>query len=371
MAAGDRAAVGVQARVVGRDSHPLAPGQDLDREGLVELEQADLVDRQPRLLEHALRGGDRADPHHLGLDARVGEADEPHLRLEPELLGGLRGREQARGRAVGEPGRVARAHAAARAERRLQSGERLHGRVGAQELVAVGDAPALVAEDRHRHHGRAHHAVLPGRRGLALRLGGEAIGVLPRELREAVVQVLGRRAHHRGRLVDQALGDEARVEVDVLAHRMVAHVLDAAGEDDVGRAHRDLARAGRDRGERSRAHAVDGHPRDGRRDAREQRDVAPEREALVADLGGRRHHDVADPLRRELRIAAQHLAHDLHGHVVCARLPEEALRPRLAEGGAHTVDEDDLASLSRHRLDSTARPRPARGSAPSRPGSRS
>ena len=59
--------------------------------------------------------------------------------------------------------------------------------------------------------------------------------------REAVVEVLGRRAHrHRGR-VDEPLGDEARVEVDLLAHRVVAHVLDAAREHDVGGAEGDLA----------------------------------------------------------------------------------------------------------------------------------
>ena len=150
-------------------------------------------------------------------------------------------------------------------------------------------------------------------------------------------------------LVDQPLGDEARVEVDVLAHRVVAHVLDAARDRDVGRAERDLAGGGGHGGERAGAHPVDGEAGHRLRQPREQRDVAAERQALVADLRGRGEHDVADPLRRDGRVAAQQLAHDLDGHVVGARAPELALRPGLAEGGAHAVDEDDLTEFPRHR----------------------
>ena len=77
----------------------------------------------------------------------------------------------------------------------------------------------------------------------------------------------------------------------------------------------------------------------------EERDVAAERQALVADLGGRGHDDVADPLGRRLGVAAQELTDRLDGHVVGARLPEEATLSRLAEGRADAVDVDDLAEL--------------------------
>ena len=77
-------------------------------------------------------------------------------------------------------------------------------------------------------------------------------------------------------------------------------------------------------------------------------DVAAERQALVADLRRRGHDDVADPLGRRLRVAAEELAHGLHGHVVGARLPEEPARAGLAERRADTVDEDDLTQLPRH-----------------------
>ena len=84
------------------------------------------------------------------------------------------------------------------------------------------------------------------------------------------------------------------------------------------------------------------------RQAREERDLPPERQPLVADLGGRRHDDVADPLGRRLRVAPEQLAQRLHGHVVGPRLPEEAARAGLAEGRADAVDEDDLVALPGH-----------------------
>ncbi len=85
MSAGDRAAVGVQPRVVGRDAHPVAPAQHLHGEGLVQLEEADVVDRQARLLQHAFRRRNRPDPHQLRLDAGEREPDEPHPRRQAQL----------------------------------------------------------------------------------------------------------------------------------------------------------------------------------------------------------------------------------------------------------------------------------------------
>ena len=74
-----------------------------------------------------------------------------------------------------------------------------------------------------------------------------------------------------------------------------------------------------------RSTAKPGH---GVRQPGEQRDVAAERQALVADLRGRGEDHVADPIGGTLRVAAQQLAHDLDGHVVGPRLPEEAALAR-------------------------------------------
>ena len=78
----------------------------------------------------------------------------------------------------------------------------------------------------------------------------------------------------------------------------------------------------------------------------EQRDVAAERQALVADLRGRGHDHVVDPLGRQCRVAAQQLADDLDAQIVGARAPEDALRPGPAERGADAVDVENLPQLA-------------------------
>ena len=182
-------------------------------------------------------------------------------------------------------------------------------------------AQPAVGEDRHRDDGPRVDAVrvVPVARCAALALEREGVGGLPGQVGEGVVQVLGRLAHHGCALVDQPVGDEARIEVDLRPHRVPAHVLDPAGHDDVAGAERD--RAGRDRrgGQRAGAHPVDGHPRHRMGEAGEERDVAPESQPLVAHLRGGREDDVADPLRRQRRVAPQELAHGLHRQVVRAR----------------------------------------------------
>ena len=161
------------------------------------------------------------------------------------------------------------------------------------------------------------------------------------------MQVLRRCAHRHRTGFDETFGDEARIEVDVLAHRVVAHVLDPAGKHDVGSAVCDLACACRNGGERPGAHPVDREARHSLRQPGEQRDVAAERQALIADLGCRRVDDVADALGRNLRVSAQQLAHDLDRHIVGSRLPEHALRPGPAECRPYAVDEHDLPTLHR------------------------
>ena len=190
---------------------------------------------------------------------------------------------------------------------------------------------------------------VPRRRGALLRLQRERVGALLRDRRKPVVQVLGGLSHRRGGLVDQTLGDEAGIEVDVVAHRVMPHVLDAARERDIDRAERDLAGGGGDGGERAGAHPVDRKPGHGVGDPGEQRDVATEGQPLVADLRRRREDDVADPLGRDLRVAAQQLADGLHAHVVGARAPVLALRAGLAERRPDAVDEEDFAGLAHRR----------------------
>ena len=202
---------------------------------------------------------------------------------------------------------------------------------GRRNSSRVGEAPALLAEDAHGDDGARHDPVVlvPGPGGPALALERVAVRVLPRQLREGVVEVLGRLPHHGGALVDQPLADEARVELDLGAHRVMPHVLDAADEHEVGRAHRDLAGACGRRRQRARAHAVDSEARHRVRQSGEQGHVAAERQALVAHLRRGGQDDVADPLGRNLGLRRRSSRTDLDGHVVGAGLPEEPAGPAL------------------------------------------
>ena len=248
--------------VLGVDAELVAPREHLDGERLVQLEEVDVVESQARLRERSLGRGHWPDAHQLGLDAGVREGDEAKSRLEPELRHGVAGREQ-RGRgAVRQAGRVAGGDAAAGPERRWQAGERLERRLRPEKLVAVCHRPTAVREHGHRHDRLGHHAVLPGRRCALLGAEREAVGVVARQRGEAIVEVLRRLAHDGGALVDDPLGQVAGIEVDLGAHHVVAHVLDAARDHEVGGAHRDLARPGRDRRQRAGAHAVDREARD-------------------------------------------------------------------------------------------------------------
>jgi tetratricopeptide (TPR) repeat protein len=125
-------------------------------------------------------------------------------------------------------------------------------------------------------------------------------------------------------------------------------VLDTAREDDIGRAHRDLARARRHRGQCAGAHPVEGEAGDALRDSRQERDVASERQALIADLSRRGHDHVTDSLRRQAGIPSKQLEDDLDGHVVGPRSPEESFRAGPAESCPNAVDVDDLSKLAGH-----------------------
>ena len=47
------------------------------------------------------------------------------------------------------------------------------------------------------------------------------------------MEVLGGLAHEQGLRVDKPLGEESRIRIDALAHRVTGHVLDATGEGQV------------------------------------------------------------------------------------------------------------------------------------------
>ncbi len=157
------------------------------------------------------------------------------------------------------------------------------------------------------------------------------------------MQVLGGVTHHEGARVDQAVGEETRVGVCALTHRVVTHVLDATGDHDVVLAEADARRGRGDGGHRAGTHAVDGESWNGFGETGEDRSGAADGQALVTGLRGGCDSNFVDPCGIELRVTAKQLTNRLDDEIVCARVGVHAFRAGLAERGANAVDEDDVA----------------------------
>ncbi|MCO5556213.1 hypothetical protein L7F22_009759 [Adiantum nelumboides] len=294
----DRAAVRVEpggdvAVVVGDVGQP---GQRHRGEGLVDLERADLVQRQAGALQRLLRRRDRRGQH----DHRVGAGE--HRGVHP------RDRGQPSSRAFSE----------------------------ALERAAAADT--LVGGDAGDRGDLAVEAAVVLRGGSALvRLQGELVETLSREA-PLLGDHLGADALVRRDAV--ALGEVVAQRVLLLArgaHRDPGHRLDATGDGDVvlpgdqagrGEVHGLLARP---------ALAVHAHAGHRLREPGGQGGVAGDVEGLLAALGHAAPDDVLD-LRRvdagPLDQAAQHMGRQVGG----VDAGEAALA--LADRAAYSLDDD-------------------------------
>ena len=225
-----------------------------------------------------------------------------------------------------------------------QRGEVLHGGARARRLVHGVDGPALA-----RLHGGDGHQVrldlVLGVGGGQLVLGGDGVGVgaVLGDGGEAVVQVFGGVAHVQGGRVHEPFGHEARVGVGAGAHRVVAHVLHAAGDHDVVGAEADAARRRGHGGHGAGAHPVDREARHGAGQPGQQGGGAADGQALVAGLGGGGDGHFVDPLGGQGGVAAHQFADALDHQVVGAGSGVDALFAGAAERGADAVDKDDVA----------------------------
>src|SRR5205814_1410756 len=86
MADGDRAAVRIDARVLEVDAHQLEAAEHLAGEGLVDLDDVHVPERQPGALEGARNGVRRPDAHDARLDAGAGRREDASGRLFAALF---------------------------------------------------------------------------------------------------------------------------------------------------------------------------------------------------------------------------------------------------------------------------------------------
>ena len=183
-------------------------GQRLSREGLVQLDQVDVVEAQPGPLQRLRGRRHRADAH----DPRrhSGHGHRAHLgeRRQPVRLGVARARDHHRGRAVVERARVARGDGAVLLEHRLQLRERLQRRVAARPLVGLDHGVALAAVHGHRHGLLVEAPGVDRRHGLLVAVQREAVLAHARDL-----ALLG----------EVLRGDAERVGVPAPLHLRVGH----------------------------------------------------------------------------------------------------------------------------------------------------
>src|SRR4051812_150075 len=334
MAERDRAPERVQA--LGVESELLAARHHLGGEGLVELHHVDVGDLHARLLQHALDGRDRAEPHDLRPDRRDGRRDDPRPRLRPHGARLLLGHDEHCGGAVVQRAGVAGRDRPVGPERGLELGQHFHGRARARAVVAR-DLGAVVESDG-RDLGVEVARVARGD-GAVLRRSGPLVLRLPRHL-AALGDVLGGEPHRDVDVVGRALravelgmrvvGRDRREARDGLHARR--HALGAPARLDRVEGHPDRLEGGG-------AEAVDGRRGDVMVDAGQQRGVAADVVAGLAHLKAAAHHQVVGLAEVDLRVALDERAEGHRGEVVCADVFEGSLG-RAADGRSDGVDDD-------------------------------
>jgi len=85
MAERDRSTVRVESRIIRGQAEMITERQHLDSECLIDLEGADVIDPQSRLVERFLRRGDGPDSHELRIHTSEGEGDKAHGDRQTQL----------------------------------------------------------------------------------------------------------------------------------------------------------------------------------------------------------------------------------------------------------------------------------------------
>ena len=247
MADGDGAAVDIDLGHI--ELQIAGHGHGLGGEGLVGLDQVDVLDGQVGLGQSLTGSGDGAQAHDLGIHAALAPADQLGHGLQAVLLNSLLGSQHQSGGAVVDAGSIGGGHAAAlgtvgQGEGTLQLGDGLHGHAGLGILVHLELDHFLLL--LHHDGNDLSLELAGGLSGLGLVLGvdGELVQLLTGDA-VLVADVLSGGAHvvvvvdipqtvvHHGvdDLVVAHAGAPAGSGDGVGSGR---HILGTAGHDDVG-----------------------------------------------------------------------------------------------------------------------------------------
>ena len=350
MAERDRAAVHVDLFV--RHAHLEHEAHRYRGEGLVDLEQVDVVHRETSLRQRLAGGRHRAGEHDGRVGARQRRGDDAPAWREPHLAA-LRLAADQHGRgAIDYAGRVAggvhvadtfhlrvarqrhriEAHRTQFAERQLQRTQAFQRGARLDELVAFQNR--LANGVLHRDDGSVEATFGLRGRGALLRGEGKAVHILtlPSSQRGDQVGTDALR-HEAGREIRFGV---LRPGAAIRTERHARHAFDASGHDHVLPAASDLLRGEVHRLQTRGAEAVDLHARDPEIPARLQRRRLRDHRALLAHRRDDAHHDVVE-LRRVEGQALLKLREQAGQQIDRLHLVEAAVLLAFAARRAHSV----------------------------------
>mmetsp|Transcript_17231 Transcript_17231/g.44330 ORF Transcript_17231/g.44330 Transcript_17231/m.44330 type:complete len:227 (+) Transcript_17231:293-973(+) len=185
MAQGDGAALGVH--LLHGDLEVVHGHRRLRGEGLIDLEDVNIVDFQVGLLQGGRDREGRTNAHDVGVHTDDREAAEAANDREAHSLGHVAAREQDQRGAVRDLAGVACSGAAIRLEGRLQLAQALQHGVTARALVSsdshLRDLALLVLDGRgHRHDLGVKELLLLRRHGLLVRVHRQLVLRLTRDV---------------------------------------------------------------------------------------------------------------------------------------------------------------------------------------------
>ena len=321
---------------LGRGAGVGEPGADDRRERLVDLERPDVLQREAAALERLLRRGDRRGEHDHRVDPGGRHGVDAGERAQAERGGAGGGRDEQRGRAVGDLRGVARGDHAAFPEGGPQPREGL-GRRRAGCPRSVSRPATGTISSANRPSAVAAAARCWDRSAIA--------STSCRVSRHRCADQLGR--HPLGHQAAVVPGGHHRPERTVPAggarqHRHPRHRLHAAGDHDVRVPRDDGRRRELDRLLARAALPVDRHPDDVLRPARGEQRVAAHVDRLFPDLRDATPHHVVDQGGVEAGARGE-LGQHQRREVDRVDAGERAL-PRLADAdrGADGSDENGV-----------------------------
>ena len=362
----DGAAIDVDLRHI--EAERLQEAQHHRGERLVDLDEINIGKLHAGGLQHLFGNVDRTGQHQRRIGTDIGKGAYARARFQTRLLTGLFVTDKDRRRAVDNARRIAgmvdvidifdfrmrldgdgveAAELAHLHERRLQGGERLHGRSRTHVFVLRQDGQSVDVLDRH--HRTAEAAFFPSRRRTFLAFDRVSVNVVARKSVFGRDQVGGNALRqeimrHRDRGIDRP-GAAGR------ANANAAHRFDAAADRHFLLPGHDLRGGKIHRIEAGGAEAIDLHAGNFIAVAGNQRRSARNIGGRLADRIDDTHHHVVD--QSGVQIIAgldgvEHLARQIErGHLV-QRAVDLAAAARAADGVVNECVGHEVLSLFRH-----------------------